>query len=133
MKPNFKTIQKMMAEARALKTSSLAYKKQIEDLAAANKKLPWAEKEEEEEEPLLKKGKRAAGPTGAPTVARAAMRQKMIPTGVVIGEKPSCVPEVTPMLASTPTTVAPPTPAAAEERKKRARPSKEQNFLGCTS
>lgn len=53
----------MMAETRALKTSSLAYKKQIEDLMAATKKLQPVGDEEDEEEgkaSLLKKGKQPA-------------------------------------------------------------------------
>ncbi|XP_022866093.1 uncharacterized protein LOC111385905 [Olea europaea var. sylvestris] len=62
--PDFKTIQKMMAEVRTLKTSSSAYKKQMEDLVNASKRLQPSRDEEVEEDPemnLLRKGKKAAG------------------------------------------------------------------------
>ncbi|CAA3010590.1 Hypothetical predicted protein [Olea europaea subsp. europaea] len=66
LRPDFKTIQKMMAETRALKTSSSAYKKQMEDLVDANKRLPSPTKEEVPEDPeanLLRKGKKPAAPS----------------------------------------------------------------------
>lgn len=72
LKPDFATIKGIMAEARALKTSSSSYKKQMEDLMAASNKLLPAE---EEEGPLLKKGKVVVRPSSkAPIVARPAIR-----------------------------------------------------------
>ncbi|XP_022873713.1 uncharacterized protein LOC111392589 [Olea europaea var. sylvestris] len=98
VRPDFKTIQRMMAEAMILKTSSSAYKKQMEDLVAASKQLqPAAEEEEQEQEQeqedpkaaLQRKGKRAASSSKGPTVARAVpvLRQIIIPIEVAIKER----------------------------------------------
>ncbi|XP_022894553.1 uncharacterized protein LOC111408937 isoform X1 [Olea europaea var. sylvestris] len=48
---DFRTIQKMMAEAWALKTSSSSYKKQIKDLVEASKRLQPPTEEEVLEDP----------------------------------------------------------------------------------
>lgn len=73
-RPDFATIQRMMAEARTLKTSSSTYKKQIEDLVTSSKKFQPVGDEEEEKEVqafLLKKGKQVARPsTKGHTMAR---------------------------------------------------------------
>lgn len=50
-----------MAEAKVLKTFSMAYKKQIEDLVNASKKFPPAEEEEENEASLIKKKRKNYG------------------------------------------------------------------------
>lgn len=85
LRPDFKTIQKMIAEARALKTSSSAYKKQIEDLVATCKRLqPVPEKEQKDPKAaLLRKEKRTVGSLKGPTMARPApvLRQTTIPLG----------------------------------------------------
>lgn len=39
LRPNFSAIQRMMAEAKVLKTSPSAYKKYTKDLVAVSKKL----------------------------------------------------------------------------------------------
>lgn len=84
----------MMAEAKALKTSSSAYKNQIEDLVVTSKRLQPAVAKEEKEEakaPLLKKGKQ---PAKSPTMASTATYQTTIPTGVIIRERVAPSPKV---------------------------------------
>lgn len=82
----------------------------------------------EEEEPLLKK---VVGPSAkASSVARPTMRQRMIPTGVVIKEMAIKLLEATPVVAvAIPTLVAPTISLPPENlRRKRPRSDKETIF-----
>ncbi|XP_022883631.1 uncharacterized protein LOC111400445 [Olea europaea var. sylvestris] len=110
LRPDFKTMQKMMAEMRALKTSSSSYKKQMEDLVDASKRFPPSTKEEVPEDPeanLLQKEKKPAR-TPAPSEAPPASAK---------------APVATVHLAQVP----------RQPKKKMARPSKEVDFLGTNS
>lgn len=69
-KPDLATIRRSVAEAKMLKTSSAAYKKQSEPLQAMSKAgQPPAKEHETEEGTSLQPRKRRAGPTMAPTPA----------------------------------------------------------------
>lgn len=99
VRPDFKTIQRMMAEARALKTSSSTYKKQMEDLVDVSKRLQPPMEEEVPEDPeanLLRKGKKSAAPSKSPIVARPPpiLKQTTIPTRVAVSEKRPTLAEV---------------------------------------
>ncbi|XP_022856309.1 protein piccolo-like [Olea europaea var. sylvestris] len=133
--PDFKTIQKMMAEARALKASSSSYKKQTEDLVEASKRLQPPTEEEVPEDPeadLRRKGKKSATPPKRPTVARPppALRQTTIPTGVAIPEKRLAPTELATAPATTSLTAVPIDQVPGQQKRKRPRPSKEVDFLG---
>ncbi|CAA3022437.1 Hypothetical predicted protein [Olea europaea subsp. europaea] len=138
LRPNFKTIQKMIAELRVLKTSSSTYKKKTVDLVAVNKRLQPTAEEEDPKAVLLRKGKRATDSLRGPTVARpASVRwQTTIPTGVAIRERVTPPPEAPATTTAPVDTPLPATPLAQvsrQQRKKRARPKKEMDFLGISS
>lgn len=91
LKLDFKMIQRMMAETRALKTAYSTYKKQTDDLVAASKTLqPTGGEEEAPKTSLLRKGKRVTrSSVKGSTIARVvpALRQTTIPTRVVTRKK----------------------------------------------
>ncbi|XP_022898752.1 uncharacterized protein LOC111412184 isoform X1 [Olea europaea var. sylvestris] len=134
VRPDFKTIQKMMAEAQALMASS-SYKKQMEDLVEASKRLqPPTEEEvpEDLEADLQRKGKKSAAPPKRPTVARPppALRQTTILTGVATPEKRPAPPEPATTPATTPLATAPIDQVPGQQKRKSPCPSKEVDFLG---
>ncbi|XP_022874088.1 uncharacterized abhydrolase domain-containing protein DDB_G0269086-like [Olea europaea var. sylvestris] len=138
VRPDFKTIQKMMAEARALKASSSSYKKQMEELVEASKRLQPPTEEEVQEDPaadLRRKGKKSAAPPRRPTVARPppVMRQTTILTGVALPERSPSAAEPVAAQDTTPLTAVPIEHVPGQQRRKRARSSKEVDFLGTSS
>ncbi|XP_022883133.1 uncharacterized protein LOC111399877 [Olea europaea var. sylvestris] len=138
VRPDFKTIQKMMAEARALKASSSSYKKQMEELVEASKRLQPPTEEEVQEDPeadLRRKGKKSAAPPRRPTVARPppVMRQTTIPTGVALPERNSTAAEPVAAQDTAPLAAVPIEHVPGQQRRKRARSSKEVDFLGTSS
>ncbi|XP_022898759.1 uncharacterized protein LOC111412186 isoform X2 [Olea europaea var. sylvestris] len=134
VRPDFKTIQKMMAEARAL-MASFSYKKQMEDLVEASKRLQLPTEEEVPEDleaDLQRKGKKSAAPPKRSTVARPplALRQTTIPTGVAIPEKRPAPLEPATTLATIPLAAVPIDQVPGQQKRKRPCPSKEVDFLG---
>jgi hypothetical protein len=138
VRPDFKTIQKMMAEARALKASSSSYKKQMEELVEASKRLQPPTEEEVQEDPeadLRRKGKKSAAPPRRPTVARPppVMRQTTIPTGVALPKRNPTATEPVAAPDTAPLAAVPIEHVLGQQRRKRARSSKEEDFLGTSS
>ncbi|XP_022851055.1 uncharacterized protein LOC111372871 [Olea europaea var. sylvestris] len=135
VRPDFKTVQKMMAEAQALKAFSSSYKKQMEDLVETSKRLQPSTEEEVPEDPeadLWRKGKKSAAPPKCPTVAKplSALRQTTIPTVVAIQEKRLAPIESATAPATTPLAAMPIDQVPGQQKRKRPHPSKEVDFLG---
>ncbi|XP_022899348.1 uncharacterized protein LOC111412651 [Olea europaea var. sylvestris] len=135
VRPDFKTIQKMIAEAQTLKASSSTYKKRMEDLVEASKRLQPLTEEKVPENPeadLRRKGKKSTAPPKRLTVARPppALRQTTIPTGVAIREKRPTPTEPATAPTTIPLAAVPIDQVPGQQKRKKPHPSKEVDFLG---